>query len=309
MIDISQSVAMKTVEFGGPISGQDLIDAVEKACQQAGGSLYKEKILDEDIRYLVGRRGWNNADNLLVTPDKTTAAIDPGKTYERAVVVRHDQPVARDWDDESGPYTRDQEIDSVLGFQEKLAVAVREQQAARLEQGLAITTPSQEAAVVLKDGATQQQVRFDRPTTGRDLMTAVRASCESEDFGTYYESEHRSSRYVVGQSSGLEYKSLVVMPDGGDGSIDPDGTYSGATVAVHHLRVPGQHRFPVRYTQNQEVEAVDKFVGSLQQNLRQQHSTTVGLDRGGPSRSADEGRAASTWRSGTARPGNDLSRG
>lgn len=125
------------MEFGRAITGQELIDAVEKACEQShGGGLYKEKILDEDIMYLVGRRGWNDADNLLVTPDKTTAPIEPEKTYTSAVVVRHDQPVAGREYDESGPYTRDQEIQSVVAFSERLAQTVRQQQEPALEKGL-----------------------------------------------------------------------------------------------------------------------------------------------------------------------------
>ncbi|WP_328998782.1 hypothetical protein OHA18_30570 [Kribbella sp. NBC_00709] len=151
LIDLSDSPARKTVEFGRAITGQELIDAVEKACEQTRGAVFKEQILDEDIVYLVGRQGWNDADNLLVTPDKTTAYIDPEATYESAVVVRHDRPVAGRTYDESGPYTRDQEIQSVRAFSEKLTQAVRPEQDPALAKGLnpnaltAVSRPAQGA--------------------------------------------------------------------------------------------------------------------------------------------------------------------
>ncbi|MFF0340619.1 hypothetical protein [Kribbella sp. NPDC004875] len=137
MVDLSDSPAMKTVEFGRAITGRQLVDAVEKACEQAGGGAYKEKVLNEDVMYLVGRRGWNDCDNLLVTPDKTTATIDPAASYTSAVVVRHDQPVKGRMYDESGPYTRDQEIRSVVDFSEHLAQAVAQQPEPALQKGLA----------------------------------------------------------------------------------------------------------------------------------------------------------------------------
>ncbi|TCC05476.1 hypothetical protein [Kribbella soli] len=163
-MDLSDSPARKTVEFGRAITGQELIDAVEKTCEQAGGALYKEKILDEDIMYLVGRQGWNDADNLLVTPDRTTAPIAPEKTYTSAVVVRHDQPVAGREYDESGPYTRDQEIQSVVTFSEKLAQAVRQQQEPGLEKGLnpnALTVVSRPAP-----GSAAEAADWHRRDTG-----------------------------------------------------------------------------------------------------------------------------------------------
>ncbi|GAA1552286.1 hypothetical protein GCM10009804_06600 [Kribbella hippodromi] len=127
---------MKTVEFGRAITGQELIDAVRKACEQTQTSVYHEKILNEDIMYLVGRQGWSDADNLLVTPDKTTAAIELGETYTSAVVVRHDRPVAGRMYNESRPYSRDDEIASVLAFSEQLTRVVGQQQEPALEKGL-----------------------------------------------------------------------------------------------------------------------------------------------------------------------------
>lgn len=147
MVDLSDSVARQTVTFDRPITGQQLVDAVEQACEATNSSLFREQILDEDIMYLVGRRGsWSDAENLLVTPNKTAAAIELDATYESAVVVRHDRPVAGRMYDESGPYTREQEIQSVRTFAGKLAQAVRRRQEPGLEKGLNPAGPTMVAS-------------------------------------------------------------------------------------------------------------------------------------------------------------------
>jgi hypothetical protein len=170
LIDLSDSPARKTVEFGRAITGQELIDAVEQACEQThSGGLYREQILDEDIAYVVGRQGWNDAHNLLVTPNKTTASIELDQTYESAVVIRHDQPLARREYNESGPYTRADEIQSVRTFAEKLAQVVRQQHGPELAKGLnpnpltAASRPAQDAHATA-DGR--------RPDTGTALGRA-----------------------------------------------------------------------------------------------------------------------------------------
>jgi hypothetical protein len=158
VVDLSDSVAMKTVEFDRPITGQQLVDAVEKACEATNSSMFREQVLDEDIMYLVGRHGrWSDADNLLVTPNKTSAAIELGATYGSAVVVRHDRPVAGRMYDESGPYTRDQEIQSVRTFADELAQAVRRLQEPGLEKGLNPAGP----AIVTSNPATGADVASD----------------------------------------------------------------------------------------------------------------------------------------------------
>lgn len=127
MIDINGSIAKKTVPFDRPVTGAELMLAVQAAVQSKGGSYYEEKIYDDGVAYVVGRTGWNG-EHVLVTPDKTSALIDPDRTYDSAVVVRHDHPIASHQYSEGMPATRDHEIAAVVSFSDHLATAVREQQ-------------------------------------------------------------------------------------------------------------------------------------------------------------------------------------
>lgn len=123
MIDISESVAKNTVKFDRAISGEDLIAAVRAACGNAPERFHQEKTYDDGYRYVVGQTSHAPDENLLVTPDKTNAYIEPDKTYESAVVIRHDRPsrgsrtLARE--------NVDRDIKAVLDFSERLEQAVR----------------------------------------------------------------------------------------------------------------------------------------------------------------------------------------
>ncbi|MEV0288091.1 MULTISPECIES: hypothetical protein [unclassified Kribbella] len=134
MIDLSESVAMKTVKFDRPVTGQELIDAVRATCEsengradefgsRRGGGFHEEKKYDDGYLYVVGRSSSTPYKNLLVTPDKDSAYIKPGETYASAVVVRHDH--AAQGHQTLGRFSVDDEIDSVLEFSEQLAHTVR----------------------------------------------------------------------------------------------------------------------------------------------------------------------------------------
>ncbi|MEU4601755.1 hypothetical protein AB0F43_02130 [Kribbella sp. NPDC023972] len=134
MIDLTDSVAKHKVTFDRPITGQELIDAVRATCAQAPGhadgyrtgnnsSFYEDKRYDDGYLHVVGRSSSLEYENLLVTPDKTSAYIDPKKTYQSAVVVRHDQPATGTRT--TGRYSRDDEINSTIAFAERLEHTVR----------------------------------------------------------------------------------------------------------------------------------------------------------------------------------------
>lgn len=145
MIDVNGSIAKKTVPFDRPLTGADLMLAVQAAVRAKGGRYYEEKVYDDGVAYVVGRTGWNG-EHVLVTPDKTSALIDPERTYDSAVVVRHDRPVEGNQYSEGMPATREQEIESVISFSDHLATAVREQQQSGLEGGRDPNAPAAQAA-------------------------------------------------------------------------------------------------------------------------------------------------------------------
>lgn len=90
--DLRDSVAKQTVKFGRPITGRELVAAVQSTCQNGSGSFYESKKYDDGWLHAVGQKSRNPADNLLVTPDRETPYIVPDKTYSEAVVQRYDSP-------------------------------------------------------------------------------------------------------------------------------------------------------------------------------------------------------------------------
>lgn len=119
MVDISGSVAKKTVTFDQPMRGSDIIEAVRAT---AGDKFFEQKKYDDGMLHLVGQSSSTPYQNLVVTPNKTDAYISPDQMYESAVVVRQDvqggtRTMAR--------YDVDHEIDAVLKFSEGFAESAR----------------------------------------------------------------------------------------------------------------------------------------------------------------------------------------
>jgi hypothetical protein len=136
-IDISDSVAKKTVTFDRPITGKELIDAVRSTCAGAGGAkFYETKRYDDGWQHLVGQSSSTPYENLLVTPDRENAYIEPDKTYSEAVVLRHDAPSSGSRT--LGRYGVEQEVQSVLDFADSLERSVKHgpEIAAGLSRGL-----------------------------------------------------------------------------------------------------------------------------------------------------------------------------
>ncbi|MET9313731.1 hypothetical protein ABZX12_18115 [Kribbella sp. NPDC003505] len=89
MIDISDSIAKKTVKFDRPLKGSEVIEAVRAACGD-DRSFVQQHRYDDGHLYAVGRSSSYEYDNVLVTPNKTDAYIRADETYDSAVVVSHD---------------------------------------------------------------------------------------------------------------------------------------------------------------------------------------------------------------------------
>lgn len=93
-IDISDSHVRQTVRFDRPIKGKDLIDAVRATCAANRSEFFETKRYDDGWLHAVGQTSRSDEQQLLVTPDRDNAFIEPDKTYEEAVVLRHDFPQA-----------------------------------------------------------------------------------------------------------------------------------------------------------------------------------------------------------------------
>lgn len=263
---------------------------------------------------------------MVLAEDLARPYVEWDKTYESVLAVQHQLP---------GPEIRPQgavDLENVVrslkdyGTELQREAAVAAGRGSERELGV--------RPVVLGESATRQPVTFDRPTMGRDVIAAVEASCvKDEMYGTdFYQAETSdgtTSGVVVGQSSGLEQHSLVVVPVGGAGMIDPNLAYDEVIVAKHHNPVPGQMRFPAIPGPDQEAAAVGEFANRLDRNVRrEQQLADAGRTARNPTRSASarqSGPAESRGddepansrgeappgppRGHTHRPGNNLSRG
>jgi hypothetical protein len=132
VIDISESVAKKTVRFDRSVRGSELIEAVRAACtdesaQQSRGygdgtSFYEDRRYDDGDCYLIGQQSAQPHQNLLVTPNKTDVYIRPEEYYDSAVVVSHDLGGGQRY---AVRVSRDDEINAVVEFAGKLPQYVR----------------------------------------------------------------------------------------------------------------------------------------------------------------------------------------
>ncbi|GAA1614393.1 hypothetical protein GCM10009742_77170 [Kribbella karoonensis] len=128
------------VEFAGPITGQDLISAVEMSCGKDTGTGYFESAPDSNARRVVGQTSIYTAKMVGVAPGSTMEDsgpspdglwIDPKKTYLSATVARVALPttaLVRD------PDFNDHEmrVQTVKNFAEALRQNVRQLRAANV---------------------------------------------------------------------------------------------------------------------------------------------------------------------------------
>ncbi|MFF0271135.1 hypothetical protein [Kribbella sp. NPDC004536] len=306
MIDISGSIAKHTVTFDDEFTGQQILDAVKAACERSGDEYHEDMRYDDGYVVTAGRAAIQLHRSLAVVADKVTPYLEPTKGYSSVALIHHELSEERRI--EVRDFSAEMAVDALHEFEQDLKQELRTQTAVDQDRAR-----DRHAAVVIDVSAERVAVRFDRPATGRDLMAAVEATCTDTDYGTkYYEAAvNGGSQYVVGQSSGLQHKSLVVVPDSGvgDGLIDLDEVYRGATVANHQLPVNGQV-YPSRPELQDEVDVVNQFAEKLKQNVSQLQAAAVGLDRGargqGTVRTGSAGEAER--RSGAERPGTNLAR-
>jgi hypothetical protein len=113
MVDISDAQITTTVSFGRPVTGNELMQAVQAT---AGDGYFAER--SDGGSYLVGQTSGYPYQCLLVTPNETDALVDPGKSYDSAAVIRHDAAERRST--YLVGYSTDREIDTVRRFAEQL---------------------------------------------------------------------------------------------------------------------------------------------------------------------------------------------
>lgn len=114
MVDLSNSIAKKTVHFGRSLRGQELIDAVGAQWRPltSGDVVRRRRALPDS------QRSAYPYENLLVTPSKTSAFVDPEETYDSAVIARHD--ALSPGEGFSAGYSQRSEVQAVLDSAGKL---------------------------------------------------------------------------------------------------------------------------------------------------------------------------------------------
>jgi hypothetical protein len=117
-IDISGSIVKQSVKFDRPIRGRQLIEAVKQTCEAKGSKFSETKEYDDGWRHAVGQSSSTPYENVLVTPNRTDAFIEPDALYSEAVVLRHDS--AAGGTRTLARYTVENEVDSVVQFAESL---------------------------------------------------------------------------------------------------------------------------------------------------------------------------------------------
>jgi hypothetical protein len=152
-LDITDSVAKKTVKFDREITGSELIAAVKATCAARGKDFHEDKRYDDGWLHVVGQAGRSSKDGLLVTADKENPYIEPDKSYSSAVVLRHGS--ASQGTRTMERVTVEDEVQSVLDFAEDLDRTVRfgPEANAGLSRGPARGAESGTARTTLDDGA------------------------------------------------------------------------------------------------------------------------------------------------------------
>ncbi|WP_350280788.1 hypothetical protein [Kribbella sp. HUAS MG21] len=164
MIDISDSIAKKTVKFGRPIKGSELIEAVRRACGDER-SFVQEHRYDDGHLYAVGRSSGYEYENVLVTPTKNDAYLKPDEQYESAVVVSHDLGGGQRFGSRAADGA---EIDAVLEFADQLEQQVTSGRQEDLGRGRDPYAPAAGAVSRRADGAAPQGVDAAAASPWRD---------------------------------------------------------------------------------------------------------------------------------------------
>ncbi|GAA1552270.1 hypothetical protein GCM10009804_06590 [Kribbella hippodromi] len=325
MIDLSDSNAWHKVTLNPPLTGAQLIAASKAVSGKSGDEHHQTDEHHNRPLSIVGRASEYLERNVVIAPvpDSPDQApdspyLDPQQTYNEVLAVHYYLP-------DAGPVIRPQgaSLENVVRSLEEFGDDL--QREAAVAAGLDAERERGVRPVQLSMSATRVPVTFDREATGRDVIAAVQASCPTDDmYGTkYYEaatSDGTNSGVVVGQSSGLEQHSLVVVPTDGSGFIDPDRGYDEVIVAKHHNPVPWQMRFPAIPGPEQKAAAVGEFAKQLDRNVRRgQQLADAGRKALNPTRSANARQSTSDGSRGdgpggpahdhTRRPGDNLSRG
>ncbi|MFF0340618.1 hypothetical protein [Kribbella sp. NPDC004875] len=316
MLDLSDTNAWHVVHFDPPATGAQIVAAAKATTERSGDVHHEEAAYYNGWVVEVGRASEHLERGVVVAQDLARPYLDPEESYDSVVLAHHHL-----WDAGSTIRPANANIQNVVGSLKEFGADLQRHVGSGADQNLGQNQERTVQPVVLSETATRQAVQFERPTTGRELITSIKACCVPESmYGTqYYEAANPDgSQIVAGQSSGLAHKSLVVIPIGGEGYIDPDATYTGAIVANHHLAVPWQHRFPVRSTVEDEFQSVGEFAARLDRSVRQQNLASLALDRSpargsGPDRSGSNdpelGAFDRPQRTPGTRLGDNLSRG
>lgn len=160
-IDISGATVKQTVTFDRPIRGEQLIDAVRRTCEANRSKFSETKEYDDGWRHAVGQSSSAPYENLLVTPNRTDAFIEPNTLYNEAVVVRHDdgygtRTMAR--------YTIEDEVDSAVQFAQSLQRTVNHGPGTSAGVSRAPQTRAEEADTSLAAGDAARS--WDPPSSG-----------------------------------------------------------------------------------------------------------------------------------------------
>jgi hypothetical protein len=170
VIDISDAVAKKTVQFGRSIQGKELVEAVRAACvedepsfRHEQRSFHQEHRYDDGHVYVVGRNSSYPSENVLVTPTKTDPYIRADEFYDSAVVVSHDLGGGHRLAVRESP---DAKIDAVLEFSEKLKEQVASQSQEQTGRERDPYAPAAGAVTKRPEGAAAS--RYTSPSAGAD---------------------------------------------------------------------------------------------------------------------------------------------
>ncbi|GAA3141800.1 hypothetical protein JOF29_000589 [Kribbella aluminosa] len=164
MIDISDAVAKKTVNFGRSIQGKELVEAVRAACGEDERSFHQEHRYDDGHVYVAGRKSSSPSENVLVTPTKSDPYIRADEFYDSAVVVSHDHGGGNRLAVRESP---DAKIDAVLEFSGKLKAQVASQSPEQTGRERGPYAPAAGAVTKRPEGA--PAARNTSPSAGADV--------------------------------------------------------------------------------------------------------------------------------------------
>lgn len=160
VIDIRDSIAKKTVTFGRPIKGSELVEAVRAACGDDRSFVQEQRY--DDGHFVAAGQYHREVDNraVLVAPTKTDPWIRTDETYESAVVVsRSPGDTALD---------QDTAIRAVLKFADRLEQRLATERQDELGRGRDPYAPAAGAVTRRPDAAAAQSMDTAAASPRRD---------------------------------------------------------------------------------------------------------------------------------------------